>query len=307
MIKYIILFLILSGCSELDWVTRSLQHTPDEKVVELQAKLITRNLSNNYYDEEGYPNPHGLSFQILDLFEMGEFERVKFECDKLINIGLIGGYDEIRKKHMLGFLNRHYTKGKAYFWLLHSGKLLEGCVKYALAVGDTNMLNKSDIIMGAFESDWKGEYYYEPYIKTYSPYNMMATYVITYDLLGYHDRADKVALFLKSAFRYEKKRGKKYLVWNYKKGHSRIEDSGHYMADLRFVTYMYEQGRVFTKFDIERVMATLSDLAIDSNYNLRGNIDGSGGYLRSAASVCSYSVTFFRYNLNLFKVCESIE
>lgn len=302
--KNSVILLLLAGCSrgsDFDYRLWTEPGVSEQELEDVRARLVVRDL--DYFNEQELV--FNENYVISDLLEMGRVEEAHFRARRVLNIGMRGGFDEIRGRQIRGFLTTFYTEGRNYSWVFHVGVMLGPVMQVALAVGDLEMEEQVREILQDYEQEWDGENYFDPYMGEKLPYNMAATMAFLFEQLGMEQRSDSVARLLQRGFYGYGFGAEKYMVWEYAEYKSRREDPGHAVEDIKFMIYMWKQGRVIGEAEVRAALASWFYLGMDKQGRLRKRMDGrskfEGGY---AWQSCAWMLDVLQYNKELWKGCK---
>lgn len=224
-------------------------------------------------------------------------------------------FDEIRRRNIHGFVSTRYTAGVPYIWLFHTARAFQPILRYMALKGyraDSHQVKQIEEILKDFDSEWNGSTFVEP-IHEYSelPYNMAGDVAIVYYYLyelthnsKYNNYVHRIlekqrdGLFVTNLF------GTSYLNWSYDPRGSRLEDSGHGLADLRIIEFFSTKGIVFSEEELLGVLSVYYNIVIRTDGSMSKYLDGSFETDETIKNTCMYSLSVYRYFPKWFEFCK---
>lgn len=222
-----------------------------------------------------------------------------------------GGYDEIRKKEVTGFLNSKYTEGKRHLWSVHVGWHSSALARFSEVADTKNMPNyvrmfakdawewaekdmacvqederDSQIIKSGFcfmKKKVPAAYLFSPYLNRRAPQNFASLYALA---LIYLDRIDEAKRHLNfwTDKLVEEKDGS--LLWGYTPGMpwrtdvekigDRYTDIGHAGNDIFFAVVAYEYG-LLSKEKLNGFVETLFNRVVVDD-KIYDRVNGGGAF-----------------------------
>ncbi len=270
-------------------------------------------------------------------------DRLEYERDLQAAKAFLRHADEIMKhynrksrdrqrggRHTAGWPSKRYSKGKASYWLVHTGQIIRNFARFAHvakkhkikrhARDAKRLAGISRAFFKSYDVDWDGTKYHEAGQRderspsaSALPLNMQATFGITaiylyryYGTRHYYDRALRINSYLLNSFRIVIDKKGIGVTWPYREN-SGTEDTSHALLTLSFIHLAMLEGIGVSENEYRNLVKSFASRTLrgktNFSYDVVGQRPGTGPKI---ADNCYRMLHVARYNAELWNICRKV-